>query len=51
VEFRYAAWNHGDPASTFAPDDPRDLAVAFTGLSLEAPDKTGPPPPPQILPR
>jgi len=51
VEFRYAAWNHKDEASTFAPGDPREIAVLFTALSIEDPDHAGPPPPPQVLPK
>lgn len=51
VEFRYSTWNHKDPTETFAPGDPRPLAVLFTGLSLEAQDFGGPASVVQDLPR
>jgi len=51
VEFRSLTWNHKDASSTFAPDDARQLSVAFFDLSLESPDYSGPPPPPQVLPK
>ena len=51
IEFRYSSWNHKNAASTFAPGDPREIAVSFFDLSLEAPDHSGPPPPPQRLPK
>ncbi|MBI4961496.1 MAG: glycosyltransferase family 39 protein [Desulfovibrio sp.] len=51
LEFRPATWNHKDASSTFAPDDPRQLSVMFFDLSLESQDHSGPPPPPQVLPK
>lgn len=40
ILLRYARWNHGDhndPAETFAPQESRSLAAAFTRLRLIAP--------------
>jgi len=51
VEFRYSTWNHKNDSSTFAPEDPRDITVAFLNLSLEAPAHTGPPSTAQVLSR
>lgn len=51
IEFRYARWNHQDHASTFAPDDPRKIAVSFLDLALEAPDLSGAAIAPQVLPK
>lgn len=51
IELRYTRWNHKDAESTFAPGDPRQIAVAFLDLALEAPGLAGAAVPPQVLPK
>ncbi|MFP5221978.1 MAG: glycosyltransferase family 39 protein [Acidobacteriota bacterium] len=51
IELRYTRWNHKDAESTFAPSDPRRIAVSFTDLALEAPGLAGAAVPPQVLPK
>ncbi|WP_027191270.1 glycosyltransferase family 39 protein [Fundidesulfovibrio putealis] len=51
IELRYTRWNHKDAGSTFAPGDPRQIAVSFMDLTLEAPGLAGAAVPPQVLPK
>ncbi|KAF0234629.1 MAG: hypothetical protein FD177_656 [Desulfovibrionaceae bacterium] len=51
LEFRYSTWNNKNEASSFAPDEPRNLAVAFRTLSMDVSNLVDARPSPQILER